>query len=94
MDEFESVNSIKHQLAAIDHMDDQMVAAMRALTISEKLHLVGKINREVRRRVKESVRTRNPHWSEEGVQAEFLHTMLSSTYESLIEFMPTNVLDL
>ena len=37
-----------------DHMSDEMVLAMRAMTITEKLYLVEKINREVRRRVAES----------------------------------------
>ena len=77
-----------------DHMSDEMVVAMRAMTITEKLYLVGKINREVRRRVAESIRVQNPHWSDEEVHAEFLRTMLSATYDSLTEFMPANILNL
>ena len=81
-------------LPVIEHMDDEMVAAMRRMTVSEKLALVGKINREVRRRVAESIRTRHPEWSDDQVQAEFLSTMLTATYESLTEFMPANILEL
>ena len=34
----------------IEWMDEETVEALRRMTVSEKLHLVGKINREVRRR--------------------------------------------
>ena len=75
-------------------MDDEMVAAMRRMTVSERIHLVGKINREVRRRVAESIRARHPGWSDDAIQAEFLCTMRTATYESLTEFMPANILEL
>ena len=79
---------------AIEWMSDEMVAALRAMTVTQKLHLVGKINLEVRRRVAASIRLHNPHWAEEEVHAEFLRTMLTATDESLTEFMPANILDL
>ncbi len=63
----------------IEQMSDEMVVAMRAMTINEKLQLVAKINREVRRRVASSIRMHNPHWSEEEVHAELIRTMLTAT---------------
>jgi hypothetical protein len=81
-------------LLVIERMNDEMVAAMRRMTVSDKLALVGKINREVRRRVAESIRTRHPEWSDDEIQAAFIRTMLTATYESLTEFMPDNILEL
>ena len=98
MNEFYPMDSIDVKplppLPVIEQMDDEMVAAMRRMSVSEKLALVGKINREVRRRVAESIRTRHPEWSDDQVQAEFIRTMLTATYESLTEFMPANILEL
>ena len=79
---------------AIEWMSDEMVVALRAMTVTQKLQLVGKINLEVRRRVAASIRLQNPHWVEEEVHAEFLRTMQTATYESLTEFMPANILEL
>ena len=78
----------------IEWMDIETVEALRRMTVSEKLHLVGKINREVRRRVAESIRTCHRDWSDEQCSTEFRNTMLTATYESLTEFMPTNIVDL
>ncbi len=81
-------------LPVIERMNDEMLAAMRRMTVSEKLALVGKINREVRRRVAESIRSRNPEWSDDQIQSAFLSQMSTATYESLTEFMPANILEL
>ena len=46
-------------LSVIEHMDDEMLTPLRGMTVSEKLALAGKINREVRPRVAESNRIHN-----------------------------------
>ncbi len=78
----------------IESMDDETLEAMRRMTVTEKLALVGKINREVRCHVAESIRTRHPEWSDEECHTEFSRIMLTATYESLTEFRPARILDL
>ena len=81
-------------LPVIERMDDVTAEAMRRMSVTEKIHLVGKNHREVRRRVSESIRIQNHDWSNEEVHSEMIRTMSTATYESLTGFMPTNILDL
>ena len=98
MSEWFPMNSIADKPLAlplvIEWPSDETVAFLRTKTVSDKIALVGKINREVRRRVAESIRSRNPDWSDNQIQAAFLSQMSTATYESLTEFMPARILDL